>query len=118
MTPVVGAGRWTEGGLSRTQARSGRGCYICYVRRITHRDLRNNSSEILRAANNGESFEITNYGRVVAIIVPAPTDPLETLRASGRIQPSTTSVAEVLAIEPVAIGRTSGDILDDLRSDR
>lgn len=118
MTPVVGAGRWTEGGLSRTQARSGRGCYICYVRRITHRDLRNNSSEILRAANNGESFEITNYGRVVALIVPAPTDPLETLRASGRIQPSTTSVAEVLAIEPVAIGRTSGDILDDLRSDR
>lgn len=99
---------------TRTQAT----CYVCYMHRISHRDLRNNSSEILRAVDNGESFEITNYGRVVALIVPAPTDPLETLRASGRIQPSTTSVAEVLAIEPVAIGRASGDILDDQRSDR
>jgi hypothetical protein len=55
---------------------------------------------------------------VVALIVPAPTDPLEALRVSGKNQPSTTSVAESLAIEPVAIGRASGDILDDLRSDR
>lgn len=88
------------------------------MRRISHRDLRNSSSEILRAVDNGESFEITNYGRVVALIVPAPADPLESLRAAGKIRPATTSVSDLLAIEPVTISQASGDLLDDVRSDR
>ena len=40
------------------------------VERIAHRDLRNRSSEILRAVSEGESFEITNHGEVVAILSP------------------------------------------------
>jgi len=43
------------------------------VQTIAHRDLRNNSSEILRAVAQGESFEITNHGDVVAMLVPAAT---------------------------------------------
>ncbi len=46
------------------------------VRRIGHRGLRNHSSEVLRAVDKGESFQITTCGRVVALVVPAhPTRP-------------------------------------------
>lgn len=37
--------------------------------RISHRELRNNSAEILRQVQEGKVFEITNNGVVVAQIV-------------------------------------------------
>lgn len=39
-------------------------------RTIPHRELRNNSSAILRQAEAGEVFEVTNHGKVVAKLVP------------------------------------------------
>ena len=44
------------------------------VDRIAHRDLRNQSAEILRRVARGESFEITNHGQVVAVIRPPSAD--------------------------------------------
>jgi prevent-host-death family protein len=41
-------------------------------RTIAHRELRNNSSQILREVEQGETFEITNHGEVVALLVPPP----------------------------------------------
>lgn len=35
-----------------------------------HRELRNRSSEVLREVQQGESFEITNRGDVVAVLLP------------------------------------------------
>ena len=49
-------------------------CYACYVgvvETVSHRELRNRSGEVLRAVEAGESFTITNGGRVVARLVPA-----------------------------------------------
>lgn len=43
---------------------------------IAHRDLRNRSSEILRAVQAGETFEITNHGVVVAVLRPPTREPL------------------------------------------
>lgn len=40
------------------------------MKRIPHRELRNNSSAILRRVRSGETFEVTNNGDVVAILVP------------------------------------------------
>lgn len=40
------------------------------MRRITHRELRNNSAQILREVEAGETMEITNNGRVVAMLAP------------------------------------------------
>jgi prevent-host-death family protein len=40
------------------------------MRRIPHRELRNNSSKILREVAAGETFEITNHGEVVAVLAP------------------------------------------------
>jgi prevent-host-death family protein len=41
------------------------------VERISHRELRNNSGEVLRRVQAGEIFEITNNGVVVATLAPA-----------------------------------------------
>lgn len=39
-------------------------------RTISHRELRNNSAEILRAVSAGESFVVTNHGSAVAVLTP------------------------------------------------
>jgi len=88
------------------------------MRRISHRELRNNSSEVLRAVDNGESFEITNYGRVVALIVPAHPTPLDRLRAAGRTQPAERALGALLESEPLEVPGDSGTELDAMRSDR
>lgn len=37
---------------------------------VSHRELRNNSGEILRAVADGASFVITNHGLAVAVLAP------------------------------------------------
>jgi len=59
------------------------------AKRIPHRELRNNSSGILREVQSGESFEITNNGKVVALLIPPP-------RVAGREVP----VRPVSNLEP------------------
>ncbi len=54
------------------------------VERLAHRDLRNRSSEILRTVAAGGTFEITNHGKVVALLSPpAPDGSLRIRRASS-----------------------------------
>lgn len=86
--------------------------------RITHRTLRNNSSEILRAVDNGQSYQITNYGRVVALLIPAPSDPLEVLRQSGQVDPPTVSLDAVLSQPLISSPTPTADVLQGLRDDR
>jgi len=38
--------------------------------RLAHRDLRNRSAEILRDVAAGATYEITNHGKVVALLSP------------------------------------------------
>lgn len=48
---------------------------------IPHRELRNNSSEVLRRVAEGEVFRVTNHGVVVAEIrAPQEPHPLASLR--------------------------------------
>lgn len=42
------------------------------VKTIPHRELRNNSSAVLREVQSGETFQITNNGKVVAVLKPSP----------------------------------------------
>ena len=44
------------------------------MRRISHRELRNNSAAVLREVQAGETMEITNNGEVVAILSPPTPD--------------------------------------------
>ena len=48
-----------------------RPCYDCYVtREITQRELRNDSGEIMRALDQGESFVVTRNGTPVGELIP------------------------------------------------
>jgi prevent-host-death family protein len=59
---------------------------------IAHRDLRNRSSEILRDVANGETFEITNHGDVVAVLCPANSPPGVRLRVRPAHRPRAFSI--------------------------
>jgi prevent-host-death family protein len=50
------------------------------------RELRQRASELLRRVEAGESIEITDRGRPVAVLTPLPKDPLARLRASGDLE--------------------------------
>jgi prevent-host-death family protein len=56
--------------------------------RVGIRELRQRASELLRRVEDGESIEITDRGRPVAMLGPLPEDPLERLRALGDLQES------------------------------
>ena len=54
------------------------------------RELRQRASDLLRLVEQGESVEITDRGRPVALLTPLPTGtPLERMRAAGDIEPAT-----------------------------
>lgn len=55
--------------------------------RIGIRELRQKASEYLRRVEAGETIEVTDRGRPVALLTPVPeAPPLERLRASGEIE--------------------------------
>jgi prevent-host-death family protein len=51
------------------------------------RELRQRASELLRLVERGETVEITDRGRPVALLTPTPEgSPLERLRAAGGVE--------------------------------
>lgn len=54
------------------------------------RELRQRASELLRRVENGETIEITDRGRPVAILSPLPEgSPLDRLRRAGEVDTAT-----------------------------
>ncbi|MCY7404893.1 MAG: type II toxin-antitoxin system prevent-host-death family antitoxin [Cryobacterium sp.] len=83
------------------------------TRTIPHRELRNNSAEVLRAVEAGETFQITNHGEVVAVLSPPPAPPLSGIkhypaRKRGRLSD----------VQRRTIPGGTGAILDELREER
>ena len=67
------------------------------------RELRQRASELLRRVEGGESIQITDRGRPVAVIAPLPEGTaLDRLRASGDIEPAQGELDELG--EPLALG--------------
>lgn len=84
------------------------------MERIAHRDLRNRSAEILRRVAAGESFEVTNHGDVVAVLVPPRTG----AASLNIVKPATrTGAWSDIRPEP-GNGRPTQEVLDELREDR
>ncbi len=53
------------------------------------RELRQRASELLRLVEGGETIEITDRGRPVAVLAPLPDrGPLARLRAAGDVRPA------------------------------
>jgi prevent-host-death family protein len=60
------------------------------------RELRQRASELLRRVEAGESIEVTDRGRPVALLTPLPeADPIERLRGSGDLIASVEDFAEL-----------------------
>ena len=60
------------------------------------RELRQRASDLLRLVEQGETVEITDRGRPVALLTPLPTGrPLERLRAGGDIEPATVGLDQL-----------------------
>jgi prevent-host-death family protein len=54
------------------------------------RELRQRASELLRRVEQGETIEVTDRGRRVAILAPPPEGrALDRMRALGEIEPAT-----------------------------
>jgi prevent-host-death family protein len=56
------------------------------------RELRHNTSEVLARVRRGETVDVTEYGRLVARIIPVeerePAPVLDRLAAAGRLRPA------------------------------
>jgi prevent-host-death family protein len=66
------------------------------------RELRQSASELLRRVEQGETFEITDRGRPVALLSPLPDrGPLEWLRASGQLDEAVGDLEELP--EPIVL---------------
>lgn len=60
------------------------------------RELRQRASELLRRVEGGETIQITDRGRPVALLTPIPDgDPLELLHASGEVEPASGDLADL-----------------------
>lgn len=88
---------------------------VCYMDRVTHREMRNNSGEILRRVAAGESIEVTNNGLVAAVIVPPKTDTLEALEARGELRGALSPTATLATIKPKKSNLSTKEILNDVR---
>ncbi|WP_375389661.1 type II toxin-antitoxin system Phd/YefM family antitoxin [uncultured Amnibacterium sp.] len=85
------------------------------MRTVSHREMRNSSGEILRAVAAGETVQVTNNGRIAALIVPPPADPIDELVERG--QARAPRVARMRFSDPPgsSSGLTTAAILDDVR---
>jgi prevent-host-death family protein len=90
------------------------------MERIGVRELRQHASRYLDRVKAGETVEVTERGRLVALLVPpdpATTD-RERLIASGQLIPATRTLRFPSRI-PVPPGATgTGAVLDRLRGER
>lgn len=95
-------------------------CYTQIVIRIGIRELRQHASRYLERVKAGESIEVTERGRLVALVTP-PSPAMtarERLIAEGRIVPATApfELPKRIVLEPGT--PTLSDVLDELREER
>jgi prevent-host-death family protein len=73
------------------------------MRTIGVRELRQRASAFLRLAERGETFQVTDRGRPVALITPLPkATALELLRTEGDVSTPTGDLDDLP--EPLALG--------------
>ncbi len=88
--------------------------------RVGVRELRQNLSVYLRRTLAGETLEVTDRGRPVALLTPIPerADPIARLAADGRITPARRLLEERGPPLEVELKRPLSDVLEELREDR
>lgn len=81
------------------------------------RELRQSASRYLRAVEEGQTFEVTDRGRPIAMLVPLPGgSQIDRLAASGRLTPAVGDALELGSpLAPVAGVETPSRVLERLR---
>ena len=81
------------------------------------RELRQRASELLRRVEAGETSEITDRGRPVAVLAPLPDRrPIDRLRATGDLEPAGADLKDLP--DPLRLGpdqEPPSSILERLR---
>src|SRR5262245_1786932 len=87
--------------------------------RVGVRELRQNLSVHLRRVRRGETLEVTDRGRAVAILAPLPkaASLLDRLLAEGRLIPAKGDLLD-LERPPMPVARRASRALQRLRADR
>ena len=73
----------------------------------------------LRRVEAGETIEITDRGRPVAVLAPLPDQrPIDRLRATGDLEPARSDLKDLPEPLPLAAGQVApSDVLERLRRD-
>lgn len=89
------------------------------MKSIGIRELRQNASRYLRLVEAGETLEVTDRGRPVALLVPPPSGTgYDRLVGEGRIRQGDGRLAELGPPLPPRSGRPPlSEVLEDLRRD-
>lgn len=94
-------------------------CYKLHMASVGVRELRLTASELLRRVERGETIEITDRGRPVAMLAPLPAGgPLNRLLASGQVDEATGDINDLP--EPIPLpdhADTPSLVLARLRED-
>lgn len=85
------------------------------MERVTHREMRNRSGEILRRVEAGESIEVSNNGRPAAVIVPVGGDVVDAMIARGEARAARAGVEALLAITRVTTTTAAKELIEDTR---
>jgi prevent-host-death family protein len=84
---------------------------------IPHRELRNNSSAVLREVQSGTTFRITNHGEVVAILTSPDTPPAAPTALGLRVWPAKIR-GRFSELERTELDIPTQELMDELRGDR
>ena len=90
------------------------------MQRIGIRELRQHASRYLDLVKTGETVEVTEHGRLIALLVPvkAGASFRDQLIASGRLIPASDPFGPLPDPVPLPPGVDMQAILDDVRADR
>ena len=77
--------------------------------------MRNQSGDILRRVEAGESVQVTNNGRLAALIIPIGGDALDGLVARGEARAARSGVETLAQIRRVTSPISTEAILNDSR---
>ena len=76
------------------------------------RELRQRASELLRRVEAGETIEVTDRGRPVAVLAPLPeAGPLEQLRAAGEVIAAAASLSDLPEPLPLPAGKEPPSVI-------
>ncbi|MGA9284671.1 MAG: type II toxin-antitoxin system prevent-host-death family antitoxin [Solirubrobacteraceae bacterium] len=85
------------------------------MRTVTHREMRNQSGEILRHVADGETIQVTNNGRPAALIVPPGADALTDLVSRGQVRVARNPASSLRSINRRTSTKGSKAIVADIR---